>query len=390
MEERARTASRTLLTAAVALLALLVPSSSAVAQQDELKGGSVILRLQSSHGLKLKPASLSLPITGGAVDPIDGSGTVKVSGAMGAKLGKGKTTVTIVSLTFGPGGAPGSVAATVGKGKGRKRVNAFGVLRGGTVVRDGWGARIDGVTASIASKGAQSLNRVLSSRGRRGAMKYGGGRVRSGQPLATVSALTVPRTVAVVPGSGTMTLNTPLAFATKLLTHCIDAASAGGVAAIGPATQSITTFSFPVSGGAIAPDFSDGKIQTAGGQSVSKNNGLAAVLYPSCTTAAPPVGTTIVQNDFAADLGIESLTAHALPPGTDLGVGAVGTFDLSGASMTLDPATGQVTISNVGVNLTSLAANVLNSLFPNESGNPSNDFGTSDSLGTLNVTAKLH
>src|SRR3954452_23711702 len=140
----------------VALVAVLAASSTAFAGQDDLKGGSVVFQLQGSRGLKLKPSSLTLPITGGAVDPIDGSGTVQVSGGFRAKRGKGKTKVTITALTFGANGGQGSIAARVGN----KKIGAFGALTGGTVARAGWGATISNVRASIARKGAQALTRA--------------------------------------------------------------------------------------------------------------------------------------------------------------------------------------------------------------------------------------
>lgn len=375
---------RGLLLTALAAIALLGTSSSALAGPDVLKGGSVAIQLQGSKALKLSPRSLTLPITGGAVDPIDGSGSVTTTGSFKAKHGGRKVKVKITGLTFGANGGPGSIAAKIGK-----KVTRFGALGGGTVSRDGWGAKIENVTATLASKGASALNRVFSPKRGKGAKSAAKSGVRAGAALGSVTATTVPKTVEVVAGSGEMSLNTPLAFANKLDAHCVDALS-GGVAPIAPATQNITTFTFPVSGGALAPDFSDGKIQTAGGQSLTKNNGgLIPIQYPDCTTAEPPVGTSIVQTDFAADFGIQSLTAHAFPPDTDLGVSAVGGFDYSGATMTVDPASKEVTISNVGVTLAPLAATVLNNLFPNQSGDPSNDFSTSDSLGTVDATAKL-
>jgi hypothetical protein len=89
---------------AVALAGLLALSGVALAGQDQLKGGSVVIQLQSSRGLKLKPAGLTLAITGGAVDPINGSGTVQVTGGFQAKRGKGKTKVKLTSLTLGANG----------------------------------------------------------------------------------------------------------------------------------------------------------------------------------------------------------------------------------------------------------------------------------------------
>src|SRR5215211_3326151 len=94
-------------------LVLLVGPGSALAGQDELKGGTVSFQLQSSRGLKLKPRALTLQITGGALDPIDGSGSVQVSGSFRAKRGKGKTKVKLTTLTLAPNGGRGTIIAKV-------------------------------------------------------------------------------------------------------------------------------------------------------------------------------------------------------------------------------------------------------------------------------------
>src|SRR3954469_19393507 len=149
--------------AAVAVAGLLALSGTAMAGQDELKGGSVVLQLQNSRGLKLKPASLSLPITGGAVDPVDGSGTVQASGGFKAERGKGKAKVKVTTLTLGANGGLGSISARVGK----RNVGAFATLSGGTVARNGFGATISNIRATIAGKGALALNRAFSPKGAR-------------------------------------------------------------------------------------------------------------------------------------------------------------------------------------------------------------------------------
>lgn len=384
-EQRARIAWRALPAVAAALLALLVLSASALAVQDELKGGSVTMQLVSSHGLKLKPSSATLPITGGALDPIDGSGTVRVSGGFKARLAKGKTKVTIVSLTFGTNGAPGAIAAKIGKGG--KIVGGFGMLSGGAVSRDGWGARITGVSASIGSKGAQALARALSGKGRKGARKSAAGRVRAGQPLGTVSAVTVPLSVAVVPGTGTLTLTTNLlgAFAGKLPQHCISLLS-GGVAPISPATQELNpaVFDFPVAGGSAAPDFSAGEVLTAGGQTLAKALGLDTA--SGCSSAAPPVGTKLTSTELGVDFAQGFLMSTAtLPTGTALRA-PLATIDFSSGTRSFDSSTKTLSVSGATVNLASLAAATLNAFFPTESGNPSNDFATGDPIGTINLT----
>jgi hypothetical protein len=376
-------ASRGLIAAVVSVFALLLASGSALAGQDELKGGSVVIQLHGSRGLKLKPGSLNVPITGGAVDPIDGSGTVKVSASIKAKRGKGKAKVTITALNLGANGGPGTLSAKVGK----KAVAAFGTLSGGSVVRDGWGAKITGVKASIGGKGAQALNRAFSGKSK-GAKKSSGGQVKAGQPLGTVVSVTTdPLSVEVVPG-GSMTLNTNVmgAFANKLPSHCISLL--GGVTPIAPAMQTLANFTFPVSGGSAAPDFSAGELLTAGGQTITKDNGLATP--GGCTSAGPPVGTKLTSTDIGVDFAQNFLMSSAtLPTGTTLRA-PLGTIDWSTGTRSIDPNTKALTISGATVNLSSLSAFTLNTTFPNESGTPGNDFAGGDEIGTIDITgAKL-
>ena len=390
-DKRTRATRRGLIAVAIAVVALLAASGPALGAQDELKGGSVVIQLHGSRGLKLKPSSLNLQVTGGAVDPIDGSGTVQVSGAIKARRGRGKAKVTILSLTFGANGGQGSIAAKVGK----KKIGAFGTLAGGTVARSGWGATISNVAATLAGKGARALNRAFSPKGHKRAKSSARRALKAGQPLGTVISVTTdPKTVEVVPGSGTMTLATDPGLITTLLAHCIDAlpiASPAGVSPIAPATEGLTgTFTFPVSGGFIAPDLSDGRLITVGGQAIAKNNTLlVTVPYPSCATAQPPVGTSVTQTDFEIEFALNALSASAVLPTGPFGLAALGDLHLDEGTTSVDPETKQVTISGVPVTVSFLAAQVLNSVFPNQSGSASNDFFPGEALGTLGLTATL-
>ncbi|HEY6652769.1 MAG TPA: hypothetical protein VI028_01450, partial [Solirubrobacterales bacterium] len=214
--DKHRQGRRGLIAAGLAALAFTLGLSGiATAGPDQLKGGSVVIQLQNARGLKLKPKSLNLPIASGSVDPISGAGTVQVNGAFRAKRGKGKAKVKITRLSLGANGGPGSIAAKVGK----SNVGAFATLSGGTVARNGFGATISNITAKIAGKGAQALNRAFSPTKGKGAKKSAGGRVKAGQPLGTIVSITTdPLAVEVVPGTGTLTLHTDLggAFASKL------------------------------------------------------------------------------------------------------------------------------------------------------------------------------
>jgi hypothetical protein len=386
-DKHTRASRRGPIVAVLALVALLAASSTAIAAPDDLKGGTVVFQLQGSHGLKLKPRNVTIPITGGAIDPVDGSGTAQVSGGFKVRRGKGKAKVKLVSLTFGANGGAGSVVAKVGK----DFVSGFGTLRGGTVARDGWGARIENVTISLAGKGAKALNSAFSPR-HGGAGKSAGGRAKAGQPLGRiVSMVTDPLDVQVVPGTGTMTLTTDLsgAFASKLPNHCI---SLLGVTAIAPAVMEVLppgAFTFPVAGGSAAPDFSAGELFTAGGQTITKDDGLGTP--GGCSSASPPVGTKLLSTEFSIAFTQNQLRAIAtLPSGTILPRAPLADIDFSTGTRSVDPNTKSLSITGATVKLASLAAPLLNQNFPRATANASDDFAAGDLIGTVDVTgAKL-
>jgi hypothetical protein len=384
------------LIAAVACLAiggLCALSGTAMAGKDELKGGSVVIRLQNSRGLKLKPKNLTLPIAGGAVDPIDGSGTVQVSGGFKARRAKGKAKVRITALNLGANGGQGSITAKVAG----DFVANFAKLSGGTLARSGFGATISNVRATIAGRGAKALNAAFSPKKRKGASKSAGGGVKAGQPLGTVVSVTTdPRSVEVVPGSGELILHTqalpPGPFVSKLSQHCINPLPGGsppGVVPIAPAETTDlagTTYQFPVSGGSASPDFSDGQVITAGGQKITKNS--TPFLTPdACATAAPPTGSQLLSTDLGVDFAHNTLVATAtLPDGTSPPRAPLASIDFSTGSRSFDQATNTLSVTGATVSLIDIAAPTLNQAFPNESGDPANDFAGGDLIGTIDLT----
>ncbi len=382
--DKRRQGRRGLIAAGLATLACTLGLSGiATAGPDQLKGGSVVIQLQNARGLKLKPKNLNLRIASGSVDPISGAGTVQVNGAFRAKRGKGKAKVKITRLSLGANGGPGNIAAKVGK----SNVGSFATLSGGTVARNGFGATISNITAKIAGKGAQALSRAFSPTKGKGAKKSAGGRVKAGQPLGTIVSITTdPLAVEVVPGTGTLTLHTDLggAFASKLPQHCI---SLLGVTAIPPGEMLLVppgAFSFPVSGGSAAPDFSAGEVLTAGGQALTKDNGL---LTPgSCTGTAPPVGTKLVSTEIGVNFANNLLNSTAaLPTGTSLRA-PLADIDFSTGSRSFDPSTNTLSVTNATVGLSFPAALTLNEFFPTQSGNPGDDFVEGDGIGTIDLT----
>jgi hypothetical protein len=386
-DKQRRAGRRGLVALLLAIAAVLGTTGNAFAGQDDLKGGSVVMQLQGSRGLKLKPGNITLSITGGAVDPVNGAGTAQVSGGFTARRGKGKAKVKITTFNLSPNGGRGSIVAKVGK----DFVNGFGTLSGGTITRDGWGAKIENITATIAGPGAKALNKAFRGKTRKGAKKSARAGVKAGQPLGRIATLTtVPSSVEVVAGTGTMELATNLggAFASKLPQHCI---SLTGVTAIAPAMMELLPvggFTFPVAGGSAAPDFTAGQLLTAGGQTLTKDNGLGT---PSGCSAGPPVGTHLLSTDLGVDFAQNALTAIAtLPSGTALPRAPLATIDFSTGTRSVDPNTKTLTVTGATASLASLAAPLLNQNFPNESGSAANDFAAGDEIGTINITgAKL-
>jgi hypothetical protein len=369
---------------ALAITSVLAFASPAPAAQDELAGGTVTLETASSKALKLKPSSLDLAIAGGAVDPIAGDGEVKAPGKLRVKAGKRKAKVAIKGFAFGADGGAGAIDAKVGK----KRVADFGEMSGGTVVREGLGARISDVSAGLSAAGAKALNRALKAKGKGGKARAADSRkIEAGDALGTVAATTVPKTVEVLPG-GSMTLHTDPDLLSKFLAHCINALpGTGGVYPVAPATQdqASAAFTFPVTGGAMAPSLADGTVVTGGGQGITKNVGGT---IPYACDLDPAVGTTVTQSLLTANFAGNSLAAAVELPGGSQ-TATIANIDFSTGTKTFDPATNQITVTGATVTLDRLAAIILNDVFPNRSGDPNNDLGSSDVLGTLDVSAKL-
>jgi hypothetical protein len=349
-----------------------------------------VIQLQNSRGLKLKPKSLNLPIAAGAVDPVSGAGTVQVNGGFRAKRGKGKAKVKITRLTLGANSGPGSISAKVGK----RNVGSFATLSGGTIARNGFGATISNITAKIAGKGAQALNRAFSPGKGKGAKKSAGGRVKTGQPLGTIVSITTqPSSVEVVPGTGQLVLHTdPMgAFVAKLPEHCIDPLPTGsppGVAPIAPATADLTgtMYTFPVSGGSAAPDFSAGEVVTAGGQTLTKNHSVNPLNPGSCDSADPPLGTQLVSTDIGVDFAHNFLNSTAtLPTGASLRA-PLADIEFSTGTRSFDPSTNELTVTGATVGLSLPAALTLNEFFPTQSGDPGDDFVEGDGIGTIDLT----
>ena len=180
----------------LALLAGLLASSAALAAPDPLApSSSVVLKLKNFSGIKVKPKTLNLAITRGDLDPTTGAGTIETTGKFTARRSGRKTKVKITALVFGANGGPGTIDAKVGK----RKTKGFGKLSGGTLTRQGFGAKLNGVSAKLGSKGAKALSQALSPGSAKKASAAAGG-IKAGKSLGSVAVNAVPKTVTVLPG----------------------------------------------------------------------------------------------------------------------------------------------------------------------------------------------
>ena len=139
---------------------MLVVAAPAMGAADPLKGGTTTLNLSSlkvskatGGAVKAGKKSATLTITGGTLDPTNGTGSVENGGSL--KLKKGKKSATLSEVVAGFGS---NLSAKL-KGK---TVN-LATLTGGTVGRAGFGGTVTGATAKLTKKGAKALNKAFGT-----------------------------------------------------------------------------------------------------------------------------------------------------------------------------------------------------------------------------------
>jgi hypothetical protein len=369
--------SRRGLVAALPLAVALIFAPPAFGAGDPVASGSFHLKLSSSfvkqlknNGVAMKPKAFSL--AEGAIDPTTGTGTLTLNGTLRFKHGHKKVTYKKVTATLGSGG--------VLAGNGTKLFK----LGGGRVVRNGFGANISGVKVSFLKSAAKKISRKL---GLHSLHRASAGSLSVSEQPQTVEV--TGGTVHVVPnpnltaGSGTV--------ASKLSDHCINFIN--GNTAIAPAIKhdsdpSNPTYDFPVTGGTIGPQGTDGVINQAGG--IEVDNVQDDGLHSGCSTV--PLAT-LQQADFADHLLDKYISSHvvvsgSVPPAGDHGVGIASNLDLNNATVSADPANHAVTINGVVIRINGGTALYLNQTFaqPASSYDASKEFVPGDLFGTENLS----
>jgi hypothetical protein len=369
-----------------ALAALLALAPFASAASDPLASGTTTLTLNKNLFKKLKKAGVktikvspgtvkvrkvTLPVSGGSLDPTNGLGSIEQSGGIKFKHGKKSAVVkTIVVDT-----TTNSINANVA-GKNLKLAS----VSGASSARNGFGANVTIGSTKLTGKAAKQLNKKLGFTGKHAKEAP----FKGGKGLGSALAETQPKTVTVLP-SGNASLVTSLATDTKLAKVLV------GIKTVAPATETAPlppTFAFPIGGGTIAPNATSGILQTTGGLQLVQE-------------FKPGVETVMTLNAIYVDLGAKTATVEVSLKSTvsaeinklgNLGRSSIANISLTGATIKSDPSARTVSIENASATLQAVTAETLNSVFvgPFEAVTKTSaeHFAEGDPLGTFSFTAQ--
>jgi len=395
-----------------ALVALLAFAPLASAASDPIASGTTTITLNSGLFNKLRKAGVkvqgvnpatvkvkvvTLPVSGGSLDPTNGQGTVEHSGGIKFKHGKKKAIVNTLVLETTTSSLKAKVA-----GKSMK----LATIKGMTVARNGFGANVSISGLKLTGKAAKQLNKKLGFTGKKKGTSHKRASTskatqppfKANQNLGGAVNETQPKTVAVKP-EGNATLAIATSALVKLATVGPEFPPASGehpfavhLAPVEPTkiiALSPVTVAFPISGGTIGPTATTGVLQTAGGLLLSQN-----------LEALGPNGkgeTKLTMGNVWVDLGAKTASVEVTienPKTPELNLGklqrsSIADINLTGATITSDPSTRKVSVQNASATLQEVTATTLNQVFvePIE-GKGKGTFAAGDPLGTFAFTAQ--
>jgi hypothetical protein len=304
----------------LALFALLVIVPSAQAAYDPLGGGTTRLVLDKEFAAFLKrdgvelsaiaPArrkgsSLTLPISGGSIDPTTVKGSIDNEGALVFQSARKR--VPLRGLTVKTKHSP--LIAKVGGGQLKIATSAKLSAR-----REGFGSSFTAKALKLTAKVATRLNKKLRPR-----VPFS-----EGQALGTLVSKTQPQLMTVLE-AGKATVVFDPAFLAKLGSLFVS------VNPIFPAEHSGPTFTFPIGvGSSIAPDGSAGTLRSGGAVELLQL-GAGQVFWRE-------LWLDLGARSDSAEVDVEPTPAF---PGK---LGRIGAFDLGLVSVAADPAARTVSV----------------------------------------------
>jgi Htaa protein len=383
------------------LFALLAFAPFASAAPDPVSSGTTTLTLNKGfaktlrkNGVKVlkvspgtvKGSKVTLPVSGGTLDPTTGLGTVNQSG--GIKFKAGKRNVALKSLVLDT--TKKSLTGKVGsKSMKIASVVAF------TATRDGFGVDIGIGKLKLTGKAAKELNKKLgfSSSGKKKQGKRASTSkaaplpFKANQVLGGSTSSTQPTTVGVLAG-GNATLKTDIKTVEKFQKVKVK------FEPIAPATEQLLPlpplFTFPIgSEGTIGPAATAGVLHTTGGVKLIQEEfevkpGVKVQLSMTLNAIWIDLGT----KQATVEVSINSSNPAVVPTPGAIGRTSIANIDLTGATVASDATTRMVSVSNATATLQAVTAETLNSVFAEPILKAGKVFVEGDPLGTFSFTAQ--
>ncbi len=361
----------------VASFLVLASASAASAARDPIASGATDLHMKKGFLRKLSNAGITvtgiqggtttgnkvgLTVGAGMLDPTNIQGHIEPQG--GFKLSLGNRGVPIYGLTVNT--VKGSVYANVAKAH-----MQFATFANPVVTREGFGVNFKSVQLVLTEKATRRISNRLGLKGNQ--------RLNPGRVLSNLYASAQPKTVTILP-QGAAVLTPNAATLAKFAAKGVKLPS--GIAPIAPATApTATTLQFPIAGGTLAPNGSEGTLQTLGGVQITKK--------------AEKLSPTVKLNNIAIDFGtkaatveLEILPAPPFPGAT--GRASIADLTLPAGSVVANPGTRQIAVTGAEAKLQAVAASTLNSVFnqPAPEPPPSSNFVVGDPFGTFTLVAQ--
>lgn len=367
---------RLLLGAVASLLALLAFAPAALAARDPVGSGGTDYHFKKGFVRKLNNLGVTVSTLGnatltgnklsqtyleGKIDPTDGTGFVDLRGGFKFSLGTRGVPVTNVSVNT----AKGKVYATVAKAR-----MELGTLSDLIVSREGFGATVKTVKMALTEKATRRISNRLGLSGSK--------RLNPGRVMSNTYTIAQPSTVTLLP-KGSAVLKGDLGTFKKFGEKGVKIPA--GITPIAPATPPAPgSFEFPIVGGTLAPDGTEGMVQTAGGVQILKE----AEPY------SPTMKITNIQVDFKAKTATVEIELLPTPPFPGaVGRSSIADVSLPADSVVADPTTRTIVIKEATATLQAVAAATLNQVFnqPAPEPPPASNFVVGDPFGKFSLTA---
>jgi hypothetical protein len=350
------------LLALVAVVALVRTPAAHAAGYDPVASGQTTLklapsfarllhrsgvRLEGKGGVTVRSGTISLPLSGGRLEPVEAKGTIEHGGELLFRAGTRKLPLRSLQLKTTRASSP--FAAKLGGGQLKLATGAKLAEE-----RSGFGTSFATTGMLLSAKVATRLDKKLGLRGV----------FTPGQPLGAATTLVEPATVSLAP-VGRLELSLDPDFAAKLASFFV------AVNPIFPAEHP-GAFTFLVDGGVLAPAGAAGQVRTTGGIEFIQVGG---------------------GQFFVKDLELELATGQAdaeyqlVLASSGAGPSQAGpVFGLAPGAFTSEPAVRMISESGSTLALGDAAAQGFNEAFAKPLGHP-DSFAPGEVFGSLAYTA---